>query len=39
MSNTRDVKARSMKMHEHLEALLKDQSEMRRDFTSNIDPK
>ena len=39
MNNNRDVKARSMKMHAHLEALLRDQAEMRRDFTSTINPK
>jgi len=39
MANTRDIKGRSMSMHEHLDALLRNQKEMRRDFTSNIDPK
>jgi len=39
MNNTRETKIRSMRMHEHLEALLKDRSEMRRDFTPTINPK
>ena len=39
MNNNRETKIRSMKMHEHLAALLADRSEMSRDFTSMINPK
>jgi hypothetical protein len=38
-SSGRDFQARSMKMHDHLEALLEGKRDMRRDFTSMIDPK
>ena len=39
MNNNRETKIRSMNMHKHLEALLKDQTDMRRDFTPSINPK